>query len=122
MATRRVLNLYKGVTDGELRASATAVAARIGGSITWNATAVDDKEDFRTVVNDRAAAVYLAERGGSASLFCGEIAKNLDVVSIALRLQEDSLWDYSLLRIRVDQVVLRTDRRHLHGPLVREDV
>jgi hypothetical protein len=98
MGERLTIRIFKGVTTQEFRAAAEEVATKYGGAVNWNSKPQHPDRDFRTSHNEKVHAAYLPYLSGADYLFCQKIAAALSVPWIDLRIQEGSLWDYSLYR------------------------
>jgi hypothetical protein len=105
MGERIKLGVFRGLSEQRFRETATSIASKGGGSIQWDTEPSLPKAGMRTSATDKVLSVDLPYLGGVEFLFFVAIAKALDVVWMSLRIQEGSLWDYSLFHAD----------RHLHS-------
>lgn len=98
MGERIELKVFRELSEQRFRETATSIASKVGGSIRWDTEPQTPKASFRTAVANSVLSVFLPYLGGVEHLFCAEIGKMLDLVWMELRIQEGSLWDYSLFR------------------------
>jgi hypothetical protein len=97
MAERNTLRIFKGPSKDQFRQTAEAVAKRYGGLIEWNASPDDDWLHFFVSHNDTIHTALLPYvRDAADYLFCKKLAVELNVPWIQLRIQDGTLWDYSL--------------------------
>ena len=105
MAERLTLRVLKGCSEGEFRAGVEETVAHHGGHVFWNAAPQDADEDFRTSHNGVVHALYLPYLDGTDYSICLDVGRLLSVSWIEVRIQEGTLWDYSLY----------TGDKHLHN-------
>jgi hypothetical protein len=98
MGERIQVRIYRGVSEPIFRQVASEVASKVGGAVVWDARSNTPRDGMSTAVSDSAISVYLPYLGGVDYLFCSAIAMRLNAVWMELRIQEGSLWDYSLYR------------------------
>lgn len=98
MGERNSVYVFKGPTKGAFRDAVNAAVTQLGGKLHWAQQSNHDNSNLWTSHSGPVHAAYIhwndyeiAERVGT----------DLDVPWINLRIQEGSLWDYSLYRGQV---------------------
>ena len=96
MGLNCTIRLYKGCNRRTFRCAIESAAKRIGGAVEWNQ------------IGHGVCDLRLGERGDVQSLevqyqpdefmLCKEIGLLLQLPWIELRIQEGSIWDYSLFK------------------------
>ena len=100
-----MLGLLRGLSEERFRETATSIASKVGGSIQWDTEPSFPKAELSTAATDKVLSAFLPYLGGVEHLFFEAVATSLDLVWMSLRIQEGSLWDYSLFH----------GDRHLHS-------
>lgn len=95
MANRNKYGLFRIGDADRFRVEASSAAENMGGKLNWTNPAEDERMFYYDVSGD-VHTVLMAFRGGVSSLFRLELAKRLTCPWIELRIQEGSIWDYSL--------------------------
>ena len=93
MGMRYTLRLFKGNTPVEFRDAMQAIAESVNAVLTWNHT---DAYDMRLAHSGDVHTLYIPYQDGSDTFFCEALGKRLAIPWMELRIQEGSLWDYSL--------------------------
>lgn len=88
------LILFKGMDETSFRKCLETAAKQLRGRITWG-TPGDGKEDFRLVSQGETHTFYLPNQKNHHA-YCLEVAKLCGLPWMELRIQESSIWDYSL--------------------------
>jgi hypothetical protein len=95
MGMRLVLQLYKGGSEAAFRSYVEQAALNLGGQAPWGRPPAEPEEDFRFHSDGLHHAIYVAR---PSYPFLLEIGRLSQLPWIALRIQEGSLWDYTLHR------------------------
>jgi hypothetical protein len=95
MAERLTIRLFKGCSELEFDRAVEDAVLTHGGEVEWNKEPETNDEDFRTSHNVQVHGFYIPFNGADYIL-CQKIGEALIVPWIELRIQEGSLWDYSL--------------------------
>lgn len=98
MGDRLNLCLFRGMTDSDFLATAESIVSRIGGRIIRDVPNSQSRHVFFTCANDQTLCVSMPYLGGSEHLLCKQISESRRGVWMELRIQEGSLWDYSLFK------------------------
>jgi hypothetical protein len=97
MAERLTLRVFKGPAKDAFRNAFEGVVTQHAGSVAWEDTSVEESGGFRASHNRDVHAVHLPyEESGADYLLCVKIGERLSIPWLELRVQEGSLWDYSL--------------------------
>ncbi len=97
MSERNTLRLFKGPNEQQFRQAVENVVTNHGGHLWWHERPLQRDEDVCTSHNGRVHAVALPYlSGGVDFLLCAKIGRVLSVPWIEVRIQEGTLWDYSL--------------------------
>jgi hypothetical protein len=93
MGERNSVYVFKGPTIDEFRDSMVSVVKRLGGHIDWDAHPAPMKAKLLTSHNANIHAAYIHRKGYEVARGIGT---ELKIPWINIRIQEGSLWDYSL--------------------------
>jgi hypothetical protein len=96
MGLRYTLRLYKGCTAERLEHYLLLAAHQLGGEIAWTQHGAGN-QDLRTVSNGDVYSLYIPYQW-TDSIYCQAVGKLAGIPWIELRIQEGSLWDYTLWR------------------------
>jgi hypothetical protein len=96
MSLRLRLRCFKGPSEEQFREVFAEQVERHGGAVHWLRSKTKPDEDLRTTHAGRVHTVYLPYLSGADYLICRLVGASLDVPWIETRIQEGSLWDYSL--------------------------
>ena len=98
MSERNSVYVFKGPTVDEFRDTMAIVVASLDGKLDSGRTPCADRsESPATSHNANVHAAYIDYRGDSVATGIGTALK---IPWINVRIQEGSLWDYSLVRSR----------------------
>lgn len=100
MGERVTIQIFRGMSGPSFRTAWTTAVAKLGGGVQWDCAPDSPQSSFRSIQGDRVTTVLLY--GGRFRL-CSAFALANDLPWMELRIQEGSLWDYTLLH--GDQVV-----------------
>jgi len=95
MSERNSVFVFKGPTIEEFREAAQQAAEELGGRIAWDVNPAPMEANLLTSHNDRVHAAYV-NYWPEDYLFSLAIGKRLAIPWINIRIQEGSLWDFSL--------------------------
>jgi len=93
MSERNSVYVFKGPTLDEFRDTAVSVVSRLGGHLDWDARPAPIDADLLTSHNSNVHAAYIDCREFEVATGIGT---DLKIPWINVRIQEGSLWDYSL--------------------------
>lgn len=97
MGLRLTLRVFKGPDKVEFRRVFAREAERHGGCVMWDRERAENEEDLRTTHRAEVHTVYLPYLRGSADwMLCRLVGAALGAPWIEARIQEGTLWDYSL--------------------------
>jgi len=96
MGERLILRIFKGPSEADFCAAVEDVASALGAKLAWGKSPSCFDSDFRTSHNGAVHGVYLPFVDGADFLFCMKLGESLNVPWVEVRIQEGSLWDYSL--------------------------
>lgn len=96
MSERLTLRCFKGPSEKQFETTFAEQIGRCGGEVHWRRAKTKPREDLRTAHAGEVHTVYLPYLSGAGYLLCRLVGAALDVPWIETRIQEGSLWDYSL--------------------------
>jgi hypothetical protein len=96
MGESLTLRVFKGPDRNGFRTAVEEVVEKHSGQVWWQDAPLEPNEDFRTTHNGNVHVVYLPHLLGADYLVCMKIGERLSIPWLELRVQEGSLWDYSL--------------------------
>jgi hypothetical protein len=101
MGERNSVYVFKGPSIDQFRDAITSVVAELGGRLKWDQHPDQFVAGMLTSHNDTVHAAYIHQKGHEVA---EEIGVRLKIPWINIRIQEGSLWDYSLYdgKIHVD--------------------
>ncbi len=94
MGTYLTLRIYKGASPEEFRANAEHAALAIGARLKWDIPGEGDNRF--SLRSDAAVHTLFISHPDSDFVFCEELGRQSELPWIELRIQEGSLWDYTL--------------------------
>lgn len=98
MATRLQIRLFKGMGKDRFRRASEEVIRSRGGEIHWDQEPADWQERLRTSHRDEVHAVFSPRWVGGDFLLWKKVGETLNCPWMEVRLQESTLWDYTLYR------------------------
>ena len=98
MSERLTLRAFKFPSEDQFREVFAAMVDQCGGEIDWDVRETAAREDLRTTHQGEVHTLYLPYLSGADYLLCRLLGAALDAPWIETRIQEGTLWEYSLYR------------------------
>ncbi|MBT8207585.1 MAG: hypothetical protein HKN37_13730 [Rhodothermales bacterium] len=96
MGERITVQVFRGLSQSEFRAAWERAVAELRGAVRWDTDPEPPMYSLRTVQGDGVTSVLLPRYPGHFPL-CAKVAEMHALAWMALRIQEGSLWDYTLM-------------------------
>jgi hypothetical protein len=90
------LRVFKGPDAERFREVFLEQVEQHGGQVFWDCATRGPKEDLRTTHHGNVHTVYLPYLSGADYLLCRLVGAALEIPWMEIRIQEGTLWDYSL--------------------------